>query len=332
MAKKNGEGKLSRRGFLIGAAAGAAALSGLRIVAERDAQLRVRDYAPNDLVPGLAIIHGDAGNGDERSVVTKMTRRAIEALGGMSKLVTGGETVVIKPNMAWVWGPPMATNTNPWVVAALVEMCLEAGAGRVRVMDNTISKDPSKSYEASGVARAAAEAGAKVPYVDRSQAVELPILDAFAVDRWPFCQEFINAELCDVLINVPILKDHGTSRLSIGLKNAFGMIAGDRGQLHRQIHEKIADLHRVIKVDLTVMDCYRVLRTHGPTGGTLEDVDSSREGARRVVASTDPVAVDSYGAHMFGYGPDEIGFVRNAAEAGRGVADWQSLDVTETEV
>ncbi len=332
MAKQDGEGNLSRRGFLIGAAAGAAILSGLRVIAGRRARLRVRDHAPNDLAPSLAIIHGDAGDGDERSVVTKMTRRAIEALGGIDRLVSGGETVVIKPNMAWVWGPPMATNTNPWVVAALVEMCLEAGAGRVRVMDNTISKDPSKPYEASGVAQAAAEAGADVAYVDRPGAVELPIPDAFAVDRWPFCQEFVNADLCDVLINVPILKDHGTSRLSIGLKNAFGMVGGDRGQLHRQIHQKIPDLHRVIKVDLTVMDCYRVLRTHGPTGGTLEDVDSSHEGARRVVASTDPVAVDSYGAHMFGYGPDEIGFVKNAAEAGLGAADWQSLDVTETEV
>ncbi len=329
---KDDKSKLSRRGFLIGAAAGAAALSGLRLAARRTAKLTLRDFAPNDLAPGLSVVHGDAPGGDEKAVVMRMTRAAVEALGGMNQLVSRGDRVVIKPNMAWVWGPQMAANTNPWVVAALVEMCVEAEAGRVRVMDNTISKDPSRSYDESGVAQAAAAAGAQVAYVDRSRALELPVPGAFAMDKWPFCQEFVNADLCDVLINVPILKDHGTSRLTMGLKNAFGMIAGDRGRLHRQIHHNIADLHRVIKVDLTVLDCYRVLRTHGPNGGTLEDVDNSREGARRIVASRDRVAVDSYGAHLFGYGPDDIGFIKNAAEAGMGTADWQSLPLIEEEV
>ncbi len=330
MGKEDGRGNLSRRDFLIGGTAAAAGLAGLRALARHEREPRLRDFAANDLSPAMSIIHGDAEtSADEKPLVMDMTRRAVSALGGIEKLVRKGQTVVIKPNIAWVWGPQMATNTNPWVVAALVEMCREAGAGRVKVMDNTISKDPSRSYQASGIAAAAAEAGAEVRYVDLNRAVEWEIPDAFELPKWPFCREFVDPDLCDVLINVPILKHHGTSRLSIGLKNAFGMLAGDRGKLHTQIHRKIPDLHRVIKVDLTVMDCYRVLRTHGPTGGTLQDVDNSREGARRIVAGRDPVAVDAYGAHLFGYGPDEIGFVRNAHEAGLGTADWQSLPVME---
>jgi uncharacterized protein (DUF362 family) len=322
------KGDLTRRQFILGAAAAAAGLTGLRLLARRKRGLRLRGFAPNELSPGLAIIHGDAGEGDEKGVVMQMTRRAVAELGGMDKLVRKGDTVVIKPNIAWVSPPQVAANTNPWVVAALVEMCLEAGAGRVRVMDNTIAKNPGPAYELSGIAAAAAGAGAEVPYVDRAQAVELPIPDPLVLDRWPFCQEFISANLCDVLI----LKQHGTSKLSIGLKNAFGMVAGDRGELHPRIHEKIADLHRILRVDLTVMDCYRVLRTHGPTGGTLDDVDNSREGARRIVAGRDPVAVDAYGAHLFGMGPQEVGFIANAEKAELGTTDWQSLPVREEEV
>jgi len=329
---KGGEGVgLSRRDFIAGAAA-VAGLGALRAVAERKRHLRLKQHAPNDLPNAIAIVHGDADGDDERSTVMRMTRAAIDALGGMDRLVGRGDVVVVKPNMAWVRPPEMGANTSPWVVAALVEMCLEAGARQVKVMDNTISKDASKSYAASGVAEAAAAAGARLAYVDTARALRLPVPDGFALDAWLFCQEFVNADLCDVLINVPVLKHHGTSRLSIGLKNAFGMIAGDRGRLHTRIHEKIADIHRVIKVDLTVMDAYRVMRTHGPTGGTLGDVDNSREGARRVVASRDPVAVDAYGAHMFGYGPSDIGFVANAARAGLGTADWRSLRVIEREV
>ncbi|MFO7958281.1 MAG: DUF362 domain-containing protein [Candidatus Brocadiia bacterium] len=330
--EQNRTGDLTRRQFLIGGAVAAAGLGAARYVASRRSGLRIREFAENDLSDGMAIIHAAERDNDEQQTVRRMTRRAVEALGGMDKLVGNGDSVVIKPNMAWVRGPRFATNTNPWVVAALVEMCLEAGAGRVRVMGNTISKNPAPSYSTSGIADAARAAGAAVPYVDRSRAVELDIPDAFALERWPFCREFVDADECDVLINVPILKHHGTSRLTIGLKNAFGMIAGERGQLHRQIHHKMPDLHRVLRVDLTVMDAYRVLRTHGPTGGTLEDVDNSLEGARRVVACRDRVAIDAYGAHMFDLGPEEVGFIKNAAEAELGTADWQSLDLTEETV
>jgi uncharacterized protein (DUF362 family) len=332
MAQDSDKGRLSRRAFVAGGAVAAAGLAGLRTVAERQGRLQVREHAENGLNAGLSIIHGDADREHEREVVTAMTRRSIEALGGMGRLVSKGNSVVVKPNIAWVWGPDMATNTNPWVVAALVEMCREAGASRVRVMDNTIAKDPSRSYQESRIKAAAEAAGAAVPYVDLSRTVELEIPDGYELDRWQFCREFVDADTCDVLINVPILKDHGTSRLSMGFKNAFGMTGGDRGKLHPQIHRKMVDLHRVIKVDLTVLDCYRVLRTHGPNGGTLEDVDNTREGARRVVASRDPVAVDAYGAWMFGYGPEDVANVAYGEQAGMGTADWQSLDVLEDEV
>jgi uncharacterized protein (DUF362 family) len=331
MGRSNGGG-LSRRAFLAGAAGTAAALGGLRALARRERPVVIRQHAPNDLAGGLAIARARDADGDERRVAAELTRRAVDALGGMGRLVRPGDRVVIKPNIAWVRAAQFATNTNPWVVAALVEMCREAGAGRVLVMDNTISANPAPSYATSGIEAAARAAGAGVPFVDRSSAVELQVPNAFELQSWPFCREFVDARLCDVLINVPILKDHGTSRLSMGLKNAFGMVSGERGQLHPQIHRKIPDLHRVIHVDLTVMDCYRVLRTHGPTGGTLEDVDNTAEGARRVVAGRDPVAVDAYGAHMFGLGPEQVRFIANAGEAGLGTADWRSLEVRELEV
>lgn len=334
MTEDSRHGNLSRRDFIVAGAAAAAGFAVLRGVAEHRGEMQVRGFAQgNELADAIGIIHGDAAQeGDEAATVKRMTRRAVEAIGGIGSLVRGGESVIIKPNIAWVRPPKMATNTNPWVVAALVEMCLQAGAGRVRVMDNTISKNPANSYQASGIAEAARRAGAEVPFVARERAVDLRIPDADVLQQWTFCREFVDAAECDVLINVPLLKHHGTSKLSIGLKNGFGMVSGERGKLHPQIHRKIPDLHRLLRVDLTVMDCYRVLRTHGPTGGSLQDVDNSREGARRVVASRDPVAVDSYGAHMFGFEPEEIGFVLHGDEAGLGTAAWRSLQVVEEAV
>ncbi len=325
--------KLTRRGFLAYAAASGAALAGLRALSRWQRPFVLRGHAPSQMRPGLAIVHGSAPlPAREAELVGRMTRSAVAALGGMQKLVRPGSTVIVKPNIAWVRSPELAANTNPWVVSAIVQMCREAGARTVRVMDRTISRNPRPSYEASGIEKAAAAAGAEVAYVDEARFVEVEIPGGFVLKRWPFCEEFVSADECDVLINVPILKDHGTSRLTMGLKNAFGMVGGERGELHRRIHRKIPDLHRVLRVDLTVLDAYRVLRKHGPTGGRLEDVDNSPDGARRIVAGTDPVAVDAYGASLFGYGPDEIGFVQHAEDAGLGKADWRSLLLHEGQI
>ena len=58
------------------------------------------------------------------------TIKAVEALGGMEKFVKKNSTVLIKPNIGWDRSPEQAGNTNPYVVAALVEMCFKAGAKR----------------------------------------------------------------------------------------------------------------------------------------------------------------------------------------------------------
>jgi uncharacterized protein (DUF362 family) len=327
------KGTISRRRLIAYGLATGAGLVGLRALSNWEAPLRLKKYVDNNLSDKLSIVHGQAPSDEqEPETVKKMTRTAVDALGGMDKLVKSGHNVVIKPNMAWNRPPKMAANTNPWVVAALVEMCLEAGADSVQVLDHTISKDPVPCYDMSGIADAAAEAGADVVYVDQSRFVNLEIKDGFVLKKWPFYETFINQDLCDVLINVPVLKDHGTTRLSIGMKNVLGMVGGTRGDLHTKIHRKIPDLNRIIKADLTVMDAYRVLRKHGPTGGRPEDVDNSLDGARRVVASTDPVAVDSYGVHMFDYDPDEVGFVKHADEAGLGNADWKAPGVSEKSI
>jgi len=311
--------RISRRDFLkYGVVAGAAAY-GLAYLGKRTWPRKLKQDKDHDLRPGLAVARGDDP--------VALTEKAIAALGGMNRLVSRGDVVVIKPNMAWSVEPRFAANTNPEVVAALVRLCREAGAKKVKVFDNTCSTDPSAAYDASGIASAARAAGADVHFARRDGYVERAIPDGVAIKSWLFYEEIIYADECDVLINVPIAKHHSTSRLSLGLKNVFGMVGGERGDLHPDIHRKIADLNRVIRTDLTVLDAFRVLRRHGPTGGRLEDVDETPDGARRVVASTDRVAVDAYGASLFGLKAEDLGFLRACQEAQLGEADLEKVQV-----
>ena len=64
-----------------------------------------------------------------------MTRHAIAAIGGIERFVKPGNDVIIKPNICTATPLEYAATTNPEVVAALVQLCLGAGAKRVRVMD-----------------------------------------------------------------------------------------------------------------------------------------------------------------------------------------------------
>jgi len=308
---------MSRRKFLATGAVVAGGLYGVSSLAPAKKKLDLRARrADNELAKGLVVVHGE----DPRA----MTHKAVETLGGMSKLVRKGDVVVVKPNMTWAdRGPEFATNSNPDVVAAVVEMCLEAGAKKVKVFDHTISANPAPAYEGSGIAAAARKVGADVQYVNPNRFFMFDIPNGTRLKQWAFYEDCISKDKCDVLINVPATKHHGTSRLSMGLKNAFGMVGLERGNLHQGIHQNIADLHRVVRVDLTVLDAYRILLRNGPYGGRLEDVSNSPKNARRIVASIDPVAVDAYGATLYGFKPGDIGFVKAAHEAGLGEMEFK---------
>ncbi|MCU0243043.1 MAG: DUF362 domain-containing protein, partial [Vicinamibacteria bacterium] len=95
----------------------------------------------------------------------RLTRKAIEGLGGMARFVSRGDVVWIKPNIAWDRRPEQAATTNPDVVATLVTLCLEAGAKRVMVSDNSTNV-AQRAFPRSGIQPAAEKAGARVELLD----------------------------------------------------------------------------------------------------------------------------------------------------------------------
>jgi len=309
---------LSRRKFIeavgiAGAAACAGAIPGCGSQAGEFGPKRLKEHG---LSGDLLIVRGE----DQAA----MTRAALEALGGIDKLVGAGDVVVVKPNMAWDRLPEQAATTNPAVIAAIVELCLKAGAKQVKVFDRTCN-DPRRSYDSSGIAKSAREAGASVGHVlDRKfRAIAIP--RGVSMKEW---QIYEDAARADVLINVPIAKHHGTSRLTLGLKNMMGVAGGNRGSWHPEIHQRLADFATVTAVDLTIVDAYRILTDRGPASGTPADV--RKEGL--LVAGTDPVAVDAYCSTIFGIEPGGVGFVRKAFELGLGEMDLAKISRRKIEL
>ncbi len=267
---------------------------------------RVPDAAD---LPELVVAQGDSP--------AAITRRALDEIGGMARFVQKGQTVVVKPNIAWDRLPEQAATTNPEVVAEVVRLCLAAGAGSVIVTD--VSCNAAEAcFDRSGIAAAARAAGAEVvlpePRFFRDVNLKGQVLGV-----WPVLEPFLEA---DALINVPIAKHHSLTGVTIGLKNWYGLIGGDRNRLHQRIHESIADLSAFAKPTLTVLDAYRILARNGPTGGSVDDVEYKKT----VIASTDPVAVDAYAARAWWNLPlPRLRFLRLAEQQGLGRGDFEAL-------
>ncbi|WP_163336185.1 DUF362 domain-containing protein [Desulfopila sp. IMCC35008] len=253
------------------------------------------------------------GTGTEYSRLMKVVT---EGLGGMGKFVSPGDTVVIKPNIGWDRTVEQGANSHPLVVRALVEMALESGAQKVKVFDHTCN-EKRRCYANSGIQNALKQISdrrVRLEHIDRRKFVPVDIKKGKSLTRWDIYRDALEA---DCYINVPVAKHHSLSRLTLGLKNSMGVIGGNRGSLHHDLGQKLADLATVVRADLTVIDATRMLLRNGPQGGRVQDVKV----ADTIIATRDPVAADAYATLLFGLQPDDIDSTVAAHRLGLGEID-----------
>lgn len=253
-----------------------------------------------------------------------LIKRVVGSLGGMEKFVKSGDKVVIKPNIGWDRNPEQAANTHPLIVKALVELVLTAGAGKVMIFDRTCNEE-RRCYVNSGIQdilKSIKDKRVQLYHPDDRKYVPVDIKRGKAVNRLEIYQEALEA---DCYINVPIAKHHGLSRLTLGLKNSMGVLGGNRGQMHHNIGQKLADLATVIRPSLTVIDATRILLRNGPQGGDLKDVKV----VDTVIASTDPVAADAYATTLFDLQPADIDSTVAAYAMGLGEMNLSKIQVLE---
>jgi uncharacterized protein (DUF362 family) len=266
--------------------------------------------------PYMTVVHG--------TPVATNVKTAIAKLGGMKRFVGSGDDVVIKPNICHPRAPQYAATTNPEVVATLVRLARAAGAKRVRVMDNPVSTNPSGCYSASGIQSAVKAAGGSMHVMSSARYVAYDIPGG-TLKRHKLYRDMVE---CDVLINVPIAKQHGSTGLTLAGKNAMGC-TNDRKRMHKLgLSRTIAELNAKLKPDLTVLDAIRILVRNGPSGGSLSDVKRKDI----VIASKDWVAVDAYATRLFGKKPGFVPYIAAAAKMGLGKANLSGLAIGKYEV
>lgn len=263
--------EITRRKFLKAAVAGTA----LRIAAWPSLPSAKEEY-------DLVVISGEP---------SAATRKAIEALGGISRFVKRGARVVLKPNMSFARTPEFGATTHPQVVAAVAEACVQAGADKVVVLDHTLHR-PELCLDRTGIREACKNLPRThvIAFQEKKFFKEIKVPQGKALERVEVIQEVLES---DLLINLPVAKSHSATGVSLGIKGLMGLI-WDRESFHSRlnINQALADLATVIKPQLTILDASRALTTGGPGGpGEVKKLNL-------IVAGTDPVAVDSYGVSI----------------------------------
>jgi len=305
--------RLNRRQFL------KFQLKGALWLATGAASLSLPGTAHSSAAPDISVVKGKPG---------AATRAAVNQLGGMQTFVKPGDKVVIKPNMSFANGVENATNTRPEVVRELVAMVKEAGASRVRVLDNTLClAEPSIA-----------------DIKDACQIFNEDITHALTDfrfykptkinDQWlGFNKTDVMKDVlaADCLIAAPTAKSHHATGVSLTMKGMMGLVY-DRWTMHQQgLDAAIVSLAAFLNPKLAVVDVSRVLSTNGPRGpGEIIPMNT-------IVASADMVAADAKTVDMctwYGkrFKPRQIKHIRLAHEKGLGRMDIENLVIEETTI
>lgn len=299
-----------RSGVVLGTAALAGGLKGQR---------QPDPKAPRASSPDLAVVTGT----DRMLAVTK----GLEAMGGMKRFVKPGSSVGLLINAPSWWTRP-GSHTHPDLTLAVILAALEAGAKEIQYLI-----DPLASYwkRAPLAAKYEQEIGAVKKC--SGNFVEKEVVRNKALKKTSVVREFLD---CDVLINLPIIKNHVGVGMSGNLKNLMGANANASNQFFHAgsgakgeyddvpfLAQCIADMNTLRKPDLCVADATEFLLTNGPAGpGELRRLD-------KVVLGTDPVAVDAYSAPFVELKAADVLMITKSAEWGLGRVDVSKLKIKE---
>ena len=223
------------------------------------------------------------------------------------------ERVLIKVNFITTKNWETGATTDPMVVEALVHRLRELGKEAIIVESDAQTTNADKAWVASGMDKLGERLD--VPFINMRHAdekVELEVPGGRVLKKIKVAK--IATE--SAIISAAKLKTHMGTKVTLGLKNMFGMLTTKfKGQFHiRGIDKVIHDINKTIPPQVTVIDGFIAMEGRGPVHGNPVKMDT-------IIASIDPVAADAIGSRVMGFEPKEIDHIRWSHESGIGTME-----------
>jgi uncharacterized protein (DUF362 family) len=232
--------------------------------------------------------------------------------------------ILIKPNIAHNRPAPITTNKD--VISKLITYLTDAeeilvGDSASYPTKHIMKRSWERILEGTGLKEAVREAGGEVVDLDQYEFVEVENPEN-KVLRKPLISKLIFD--VDHVINIPVMKTHHMTTVTLCLKNLQGIIHDSQKTYAHldNLHQKLVDIYRCVKdkFTLNIIDGTIAMEGHGPGLGTPVYLNT-------LVASPDIVACDAVGCAIMGIDPFGIAHVRLANAQGLGEGRLDHIDV-----
>ncbi len=254
-----------------------------------------------------------------RESIAAAVRRAIALAGGLPQAVRPGATVLLKPNLVEIpYTRESGAVTHPEICRAVAEMVLERGAAPVIADGAGMGSDTEAVITFMGYDRLRRD-GYPVLDLKKEKAVRVNNPGAVVL---PWMKVFKPALDADLLINLPVMKTHDQTEITLSLKNLKGLLAdSSKKAVHRRaLFRGITEIAAYFRPSLTVLDGIYAQEGVGPVYGDPVEMDL-------VLAGRDMVALDTVAGLIMGYRPEEVPTTVLAARMGLGSAVPSEIEI-----
>jgi len=230
------------------------------------------------------------------------------------KAFAPNERILIKPNYINAKPPSTGVTTDARVIEGTIKFLSEHGFNNIIIGEGSGLSDTKTAYRVAGVDEVARRWNVSLIDLNNDEYLIVNVPNYLALDKVRISKTALNY----AIVSVPKLKLHRMAGITLSLKNLMGVVQ-PKGQIHNRLHEKIADLASILKPKLSIID-----GTVGCEGHELAERPVKMD---LVIAGLDPVAVDTVGALVMGFNPDEAEHLSLAAKKGLGICDIKRIKV-----
>lgn len=251
--------------------------------------------------------------------VDEMIHLGLNDLGGLNSIIPSGRRIIIKPNLVIAKTNDTGATTSPQVIEALIREVLKTSPAEIALGESsTAGDDTMKAFQVTGMDKIAQKYGIKVIDFKRGPHIVKEVPEGREIKSVKISQYLLNY---NYFINVPVLKIHGETTVTIGMKNLKGCIHDkEKHRFHRlNLHQCIVDLNTLVKPDLTVVDA-TTCSLQWELGGDPVKLNT-------ILIGKNVLAVDIIASSLLGYSIEEVPYLKIASESKQGPTGFKEIEV-----
>lgn len=262
--------------------------------------------------------------GVSHNVSEKLALREALSYLPLEGFMKGGETVVITPNLVNLNPPNLGVTSGPESLRELLRFFKEKRAGRIVVATGSASCDTKKVEEQLNFNKIIQEEGVEFIDLNYGPYIDMPL--GGNVIKETKINEILSK--ADIIVSTTQLKAHEEATMSGVIKNIalsyapaeiHGFPKKNLG-IHEDLHDFIHRMAMNIPIDLSILSLSPAMVGTGPSKGKAVPCDM-------VLASLDPVAIDTIGARLLGFRPQAVSYLFRCSKAGLGISNIEDIEL-----